>query len=157
MKQHFSEKQWISFTVGTEVYALPVMLIREVVDYREPVPVPGSPEQVAGVLNHRGEVISVLSGPKVLDEKVLDERVSSEAENPPNRHWRIVVLETAQGLLGMTVDVVRDIVVIDPEDIYHENRSDCAECVLGTVRSGDKLLILIDLSQVVNGLAQGDN
>lgn len=143
MSEYSSEKQWISFNIGKETYALPVMMVREVVEYEEPVPVPGAPVEVEGVLNHRGEVISVVSGHRLLNER----------NKEPGRLWRIMVMETTEGLLGMSVDLVREIILINPDEIHHESSKDSADCVLGTVRCDEDLVILMDVATAVQELA----
>ena len=139
MTEYCAEKQWISFSVGCETYALPVMAVREVVPYEEPVPVPGAPSEVEGVVNHRGEVISVISAHRLLNE----------SSHESGDLWRIMVVESEQGLLGMSVELVREIIVIDPDDIHEEARRSAADCVLGTVKSDEELVILMDMHTVI--------
>lgn len=143
MTEYCAEKQWISFSVGKETYALPVVEVREVVPYEEPVLVPGSPQEVEGVVNHRGEVISVISAHQLLHETSLE----------PGDLWRIMVMETEQGLLGMSVELVQEIIVINPEEIHEESRRSSMDCVLGTVKSDEQLVILMDIQRAIASVA----
>lgn len=51
--------QWLTFTLGKESYGVDVLHVQEIIQYPEISPVPGSPVYVLGIINLRGEVITV--------------------------------------------------------------------------------------------------
>lgn len=107
-------KQWISFSLGTETYAHAIDSVREIVQYTPPVPVPGAPREVEGVLNVRGEVVPVPCGRALLNPP--DEEVRDDG-------WRTVILETPSGLLGLRVDAVREIVAFSEAAIEADTQA----------------------------------
>jgi purine-binding chemotaxis protein CheW len=82
--------------VGQEHYALPVDRVLEVAELGDLTPVPGSPPEVLGVRNLRGQVIPVLSLASVL---------GLAAEDP----LRIVVAEHGDRRAGLAVDAIVDV------------------------------------------------
>jgi len=52
--------QWVTFRLGEESYGVNVMQVQEVLRVSEIAPVPGAPGYVLGIINLRGNVVSVL-------------------------------------------------------------------------------------------------
>lgn len=107
-------KQWISFSLGRETYVHAIDSVREIIQYTPPVPVPGAPHEVEGVLNVRGEVVPVLCGHALLN--LPDEAVHDDG-------WRVIILETPSGLLGLRVDAVREIVAFSEAAIEADTQT----------------------------------
>jgi purine-binding chemotaxis protein CheW len=82
--------------VGQEQYALPVDRVLEVAELGDLTPVPGSPPEVVGIRNLRGQVIPVLALAMLLGLPTAD----------PDR---IVVAELGDLRAGLAVDAVVDV------------------------------------------------
>lgn len=134
-------QQWVQFELGGEKYAHPVQTVKEVLRYQEPNPVPGSPSEVEGILNIRGEVITVFSGRKLLELDIAEQ--PSEA--------RIIALELPQGRFGISVDGVDGIVHFAKDEI-DTNQHGNSDLIQGTHQRGDQLLIVTDFSQFFDGV-----
>ncbi len=52
--------QWVTFQLEEETYGINVMQVREVLRYSEIAPVPGAPDYVLGIINLRGNVVTVI-------------------------------------------------------------------------------------------------
>ncbi len=52
--------QWVTFKLQEETYGINVMQVQEVLRYTEIAPVPGSPDYVLGIINLRGNVVTVI-------------------------------------------------------------------------------------------------
>jgi purine-binding chemotaxis protein CheW len=85
---------------GGEHYAIPVAGVLEIAEHGEVSEVPGSPPEVLGVRNLRGQVIAVIDL-----AAGLDLQSSSDRE-------RIVVVEDSGRLAGFAVDAVVDVGVL---------------------------------------------
>lgn len=88
--------------VGTQEYGIPVEQVRGVVRQETLTRVPGAPETVRGIANVRGAVVTVLELSVLLG--------IGRAVTIPS----IVLLEHGTRLVGITVDVVRDVRVFEP-------------------------------------------
>ncbi|MGM8892195.1 chemotaxis protein CheW, partial [Psychrobacter sp. 1Y1] len=52
--------QWVTFKLDNETYGINVMQVQEVLRYTEIAPVPGAPHYVLGIINLRGNVVTVI-------------------------------------------------------------------------------------------------
>ena len=52
--------QWVTFRLENESYGINVMQVQEVLRYSEIAPVPGAPPYVLGIINLRGNVVTVI-------------------------------------------------------------------------------------------------
>ena len=52
--------QWVTFRLADEIYGINVMQVQEVLRVSEIAPVPGAPHYVLGIINLRGNVVTVI-------------------------------------------------------------------------------------------------
>ena len=52
--------QWVTFHLDNEKYGIKVMQVQEVLRMTEIAPVPGAPDYVIGIINLRGNVVTVI-------------------------------------------------------------------------------------------------
>ena len=129
------QEQWIVFRVAGEMYCHSVGEIKEILRYEAPTPVPGAPPGVAGILNVRGEVITVLSAREMMDLPTGE----------PNENWRVIVLETGVGYYGITVDGVDEIIRFSAESIDAvTGGTQRDKLIIGTVNVDNTLYIPIN-------------
>ena len=94
--------QYVTFRLDDETYGLNVMQIQEVLRYTEIAPVPGAPDYVLGIINLRGNVVTVIDTRRrfgLADAEVTDAT-------------RIVVMESANQVMGILVDSVAEVVYL---------------------------------------------
>jgi purine-binding chemotaxis protein CheW len=101
-------RELLVFSLGSELYAIPVERVREIARMRPITLVPGVPRAILGVVSMRGEIVQVID---------LRQRLSmSPAE--PTRTSRIVVLQGEDDrLAGLLVDVVIQVMRVREEEI----------------------------------------
>ena len=131
------QEQWIVFRVAGELYCHSVASVKEILRYEEPTPVPGAPDAVAGILNVRGEVITVLSARRMMEL----------AAGVTDDNWRVIVLETGIGYYGIIVDGVDEIIRFAAEQIDgigSSGNSPQDKLIIGTVNLDDTLYIPIN-------------
>jgi purine-binding chemotaxis protein CheW len=87
--------------VAGEHYALPVERVLEVAELGEIAPVPGSPPEVAGVRNLRGQVVPVIGMARLL----------GLAAGEPDR---LVVVASGELRAGLIVDEVLEVEELPP-------------------------------------------
>lgn len=95
-----TNNQWISFSIGGEMYTHPIEAIKYIIAYSAPVPVPGAPEYIEGILNIRGTIVSILSARLLFN-------LSPQAENDDAK---VIVLEKENLMIGISVDSVEEII-----------------------------------------------
>jgi purine-binding chemotaxis protein CheW len=137
--------QLVSFVVGAEEYAIPILAVQEINRMMPITRVPQSPPFVEGVINLRGKVIPVVDLRKrfgmPINEQTGDERI-------------IVVEvqgETEARVIGFTVDKVNRVLRIGSDIVEPAPAMACgadSEYVLGVGKLEEGLLILLSLDKL---------
>lgn len=135
--------QYLTFTLNSQLYGVPIGTVREINRLSDITPVPRTPAFVAGVMNLRGKVIPVLN----LRLKLGFEQV------PHTKETCIIVIETPVGQVGMTVDSVSGVIELVSSQIEPTpNLGNEAETdfVLGMGKLESKVIILIDIVRALS-------
>ncbi|MCC2613108.1 chemotaxis protein CheW [Neorhizobium sp. Rsf11] len=140
-----SEAQFVTFSLGDEVFAVPVEVVREILDHEEPFKIPHGPEYLLGLRDVRGQ------GVPVIDLR-LRLGMSRTVKTP---HTRILVLDVPVAdrmlALGLVADRVFEVVpfrndqVETAPDIGVRWRSDY---IAGVVRRDSGFVVIIDLARL---------
>jgi purine-binding chemotaxis protein CheW len=117
--------------VAAEHYALPVEQVLEVADLGEIAPVPGSPPEILGVRNLRGQVIPVIA---------LATLLGLGGDRPS----RVVVAESGELHAGLVVDEVVDVGELPPVSEQIES-----DYLLGALLVDGQLVGVLDLDSVL--------
>ena len=154
-------QQYLTFTVATEVFAIAISAIKEIIEYRPPTEVPMMPPHIRGVINLRGRVVPVI------DLAVRFGRAKGVA----SRRTCIVILEIHQEEQQQEIGVVVDAVsaVIDMADVDIEPPPKFGaklrtDFISGMGKIEDKFVIILDVDKVLSiaelsmleGLDEGD-
>ncbi|WP_024459994.1 chemotaxis protein CheW [Marinimicrobium sp. LS-A18] len=134
--------QWVTFRLDGETYGINVMQVQEVLRYSEIAPVPGAPPYVLGIINLRGNVVTVIDTRHrfgLADGEVTD-------------NTRIVIIETDNHVIGIMVDSVAEVVYLNQSEIEtapNVGNEESAKFIQGVCHKNDELLILIDLNKLL--------
>ncbi|MFA0412464.1 chemotaxis protein CheW [Vibrio renipiscarius] len=134
--------QWVTFQLEEETYGINVMQVREVLRYTEIAPVPGAPDYVLGIINLRGNVVTV-----------IDTRSRfglMEGETTDNT--RIIVIESELQVIGILVDSVAEVVYLRSSEIDTTpsvGTDESSKFIQGVSNRDGKLLILVDLNKLL--------
>lgn len=143
--------QWVTFTLDNEVYGINVMRIQEVLRYTEIAPVPGSAHYILGIINLRGNVVTVVDGRRKLQLPDQDTIENS----------RIIIIEVGSQVLGLLADSVSEVTEIEDESIEISvtptDEHDDSKYIYGVCQHADTLLIMLDVEKLFrNELDAGD-
>ncbi|MBA57444.1 MAG: chemotaxis protein CheW [Pseudomonadales bacterium] len=140
--------QWGTFRLGDEIYGVNVMQIREVLRYTEITPVPGAPYFVLGIINLRGNVVTVI------DTRTRFGLGLGEVDN----NTRIVIVEVDKQVIGMLVDSVAEVTYLNESEIEkapNVGNEETSKFITGVCNKHDELLILIDLERMIDNTSSG--
>ena len=104
-------QQYLTFRLGEETFAMPILMIKEILEYPELTHVPLMAACVRGVLNLRGRVVPVVD---------LAVRFGRPASQPTRRTCVVIVEvqgEEEQIDVGIIVDGVNQVIEIPELDI----------------------------------------
>lgn len=135
--------QWVTFQLDKETYGINVLQVREVLRVSDITPVPGAPGYVLGIINLRGNVVTVLDTRKRFDLPAKD---CDEAS-------RIVIIEAAGQVVGILVDSVAEVVYLRSSEIESAptltGGEGSARYIYGVHSHDNELLILVDLNKLL--------
>lgn len=148
-------KSYITVTLGEYLFGIDVSLIREVNRSVDMTPVALAPEMIRGLMNLRGQIITVIDPGVCLGFQV------SKIENTS----RCVVLKTIEegsslsihDILGILVDNVGDIIPVEDTDLQPPppNLSELnSQYIQYVVKLDQDLLIILDMAKVLDPVCQ---
>lgn len=135
--------QWVTFRLAEETYGINVMQVQEVLRVTEIAPVPGAPEYVMGIINLRGNVVTVLDTRKRfgLETSGMDDST------------RIVIVESDNTVVGILVDSVAEVVELRRSEVEmspNVGNEDSSKYIEGVTTCNDELLILVDINKLLS-------
>jgi len=142
-------KQLVVFKVGSEEFAVDIMITKEVVLMREITPVPETEGYVEGVMNLRGHLVPVLD----LGKRLRATRAAGGTER------RIIITSLDGRLAGLIVDGASEVIRVNDElieavpDLMSETGADYVQ---GVVNLNGRFITLIDFQKALAGEVAGD-
>lgn len=135
--------QYVTFRLDDETYGINVMQIQEVLRYSEIAPVPGAPHYVLGIINLRGNVVTV-----------IDTRTRfGLAQSDVSDQTRIVVLELEGQVVGVLVDSVAEVVYLKESEIEtapNVGNDESARFIQGVCNKNGELIILVEFEKMLS-------
>ena len=135
--------QWVTFKLDNETYGINVMRVQEVLRYTEIAAVPGAPSYVLGIINLRGNVVTVI------DTRQRFGLNSGEISD----NTRIVIIEADKQVVGIMVDSVAEVVYLRQSEIEtapNVGNEESAKFIQGVCNKNNELLILVELDKMMS-------
>ncbi len=135
--------QWVTFKLDSEKYGINVMQVQEVLRYSEIAPVPGAPLYVLGIINLRGNVVTVI------DTRSRFGLQPSEITD----NTRVVIIESDKQVIGILVDSAAEVVYLRASEIDvapNVGNDESAKFIQGVTNRDGELLILVDLNKLLS-------
>lgn len=138
-------KQYLTFTLDAELFAVNIAHIREVLDLTTITRVPRAPEFLRGVINLRGRVIPVVDMRSKFD--------MPEAERTVNTSVIImeITLDEESTVIGALVDSVQEVINLEQDHIEPPPRFGTrlsTKFIKGMGKRDDKFIIILDIDKV---------
>lgn len=131
--------QVVIFKLNNEQFAVETAKVQSINDAMEITRVPKAPRHIKGLINLRGNVISLLDINLLLD-------VPKEEEKQNN----IIILEMEDELVGITVDQVDEVLDVE-EDIIEKISDDRKKAYIeGIINFKDRIVTLIDIDKLLS-------
>lgn len=135
--------QRVTFQLENETYGINVMQVQEILRYSEIAAVPGAPDYVLGIINLRGNVVTVIDTRSRFGLMPADITDNS----------RIVIIEADKQVIGILVDSVAEVVYLkksEMEPAPHVGTEESSQFIQGVTNRDDGLLILVDLNKLLS-------
>ncbi len=138
-----SVHRFLEFTLGAEDYAIPLLSVREVISVPETTPIPKAPSHFLGIMNLRGQVISV-----------VDLRTKLKIKPKENNAEESVIIVDINGMnLGIVVDSINKVLAFTDEEVNEVPEIETqvnAEYIQGVYRKENSLTVLLDVAKVLD-------
>ena len=136
-------RQMCTFQLANLLFGIDVQWVQEVLKYRELTQVPLAPEEVKGLINLRGQIVTAIDLRKRLS---LPERTDDRM--PMN-----IVVRNAEGIISFLVDDIRDILSVSddqfepaPETLDGKIR----DLLHGVYKLDRSLLLVLDVDRLLD-------
>jgi purine-binding chemotaxis protein CheW len=134
-----NRERFLSFSLGTEEYAVPLLAVREVIALPEYTPVPYTPSYFLGIMNLRGQVISI-----------MDLRQKLGIKPGVDTETAVIICDLNGASIGVVVDSVNTVLNPETADLSEKpeiqsNRP--TDYITGVYRKDKKLILFLDLSR----------
>ena len=140
-------RQYLTFTLGGEMYAVETLSVKEIIEYGQVTAVPMMPPSIRGVINLRGAVVPVID---------LKARFGGQATEITRRTC-IVIIEIDEGeeqqVIGIVVDTVSEVLEIPAADIEPPPSFGArirADFISGMGKIAGRFVILLDMGRVLS-------
>lgn len=137
-----NNSRYLCFNLGKEEFAIPLLSIKEVIGLPETTPIPQAPSHFLGIMNLRGQVISVMDLRQKLGIKTTNTDETS-----------VIILDLGNYNLGVVVDCVNSVQMLTAQDITEKpvvENSKTYEHITGVFRKNERLILLLDISKALS-------
>jgi purine-binding chemotaxis protein CheW len=137
------DRQFCTFHVGDLYMGIEVLKVQEVIRRQEMTRVPLAPPAVSGLINLRGQIVTVID---------LRHRLRL-APRPEGSQTMNVVIGTSDGAVSLLVDEIGD--VIEPSADSFEPTDESVEqaaqgLIRGVYKLSDRLLLILDIDRAIS-------
>lgn len=141
------EAQFVTFALGKEVFAVPVGVVREILDYEEVFRIPNGPDYLLGLRDVRGQ------GVPTIDLR-LKLGLSRTEPTPSTRVLVLdVPLESRVLSLGMVADKVFEVIPFRRSQIEAAPEIGVrwgSDYIAGVVRRDEGFVVIVDLARLLS-------
>ncbi len=130
----------LGFKFGDHEYAIEIGIVEMIVEENQITPVPNSKSFIKGVMNLRGRIVPVIDLRKVLNLEDYDDKKDAN----------IIVTKIDDSEIGFLVDGVTEVLWVNPDEIDSGIKVEESKYFKGVVKKGERLLVLIDVSEFIN-------
>ena len=133
----------VTFRLGDDLFAADVHAVERVLRYTAPTSVPDMPEYIEGVMDYQGRVVPLVN-------------LRRRFELPPvatGAQTRTLILNVSGEWIGVVVDGVTEVTSFDPTSVSPPPklfRGLAGEYLKGIVRQGEKLVIYLDVEELLS-------
>ncbi len=138
-----NQVRFIQFDLGSENYGIKLLSVKEVIPMPDTTPMPNAPSHFIGIMNLRGQIISIIDLRKRLGVKPKTEGLEEA----------VIIVEYDGVGIGVVVDSINKVLNININDIAEVPEIGSkvnGKYIQGVYRVDDKLTIMLDLRKVLN-------
>jgi purine-binding chemotaxis protein CheW len=139
--------QYLTFTLGSEMFAVGILNVKEIIEYGNLTGIPMMPTFIRGVINLRGAVVPVVD---------LASRFGGKISEVQRRTCIVIVevsQEDAKHDIGIMVDAVSEVLEIQADEIEPPPSFGAkirADFIAGMGKVNQKFIIILEIQKVLS-------
>lgn len=135
-------ERFLAFSLNSEDYAVPLLSVKEVIALPEITPLPNSPPYFLGIMNLRGQVISV-----------IDLRLKFCMKGSKTPETAVIICDLGNMSLGVVVDCVNSVLSLNESEISPKpdaQGNKKTDYISGVTQKENKLILLLDIAKALD-------
>lgn len=136
-------REFLTFTLGAEEYGIDILKVQEIRSYEAVTHIANTPDFIKGVINLRGVIVPII------DMRIKFNMTKVEY----NEFTVVIILNVASRVVGMVVDGVSDVTLLNSDEIKPAPEFGSAldtQYLLGLGTVNERMLILVDIERVMS-------
>lgn len=137
-----SGTRFLSFSLGKEQYAIPLLSVKEVIAVPEITPIPHTPPHFLGLMNLRGQVISV-----------IDLRHKLGIKSETGAETSIIICDLDPLCVGVVVDSINSVLAPEPSQISEPppvQSTKNVDYITGVCKIEQDLVVLLHIGKALS-------
>lgn len=140
------KNKYLIFGLDQDIFGIPLSVVSEVISYQPITPIYESSNYLKGVINLRGKIIPIIDLRLKfhLPEKEYTERTIFIIVN--------IEYQNQQSLLGLVVDLVKDVITIDDKDLQQPTEVGFkfkSKYLYGLIQYQEQIVIILDINKIL--------
>lgn len=135
-------ERYIRFSLSEDEYAIPLLKVREVIAMPEVTPVPQTPSYFLGIINLRGQVITV-----------IDLRVKLGLKAARGEEMAVIIADLGSTGVGIVVDSINSVLTPKVDEIAEKPNlaaNKAADYITGVYRKEKGLVLFLDINSLLS-------
>ncbi|WP_017415615.1 chemotaxis protein CheW [Clostridium tunisiense] len=130
--------QVVVFNIGNEQFAVETSKVQSINDLMKITQVPKAPSYIKGLINLRGNIISI-----------LDINLLLGMTNTDERNDNIIILKLEDELVGITVDAVDEVMEFSEDQLEKVHNEMEKFYIKGVINLKERIITLIDFDKLI--------
>lgn len=130
--------QVVVFNIGDEQFAVETSKVQSINDLMKITKVPNSPSYIKGLINLRGNIISILDINLLLGMALSDDKNDN-----------IIILKLEDELVGITVDNVDEVMEFNEAELEKLHNDIDRSYIKGVINLKNRIITLIDFEKLL--------
>ena len=137
-----TDDRYLCFALGVEEFGIPLLNVKEVIAMPEITPLPQSPNYFLGIMNLRGQVISI-----------IDLRTKLGIKPQEKSETAVIICDLKPNNIGIVVDSIDRVIHPAKDQISEKPQLDDQKkntYIQGVYREEQRLVLLLDIAKTLN-------
>lgn len=141
-------REYLTFKLDQEEFGIDILKVQEIRGYEPPTRIANAPDFMKGVVNLRGTIVPIV------DMRLKFGCAAAEY----NEFTVVIILNLKSRVVGIVVDSVSDVMEIPAEALRPRPDIESiidTSCITGLGAVGERMLILLDIEQLMTSPGMG--